>query len=178
VTGDIGTGMLAGSVTYNAGTFTQAGSGTFGGTSDRLRFTYQTLTGDGEIIAKISTLQNTGTASRVGVMIRDTLATNSKQIFMGMSGTSAYRWVRRTTTGGSITSSSSSTGIVPNTWVRLVRSGSTITAYKGTNGTTWTTVGSTTATTFGSNCYIGIAVNSGASTTLNTSQFSNLSVTP
>jgi hypothetical protein len=170
--------MLAGSATYNAGTFTQAGSGTVSSTADKLRYTYQTLTGDGEIIAKISVLQNTGTSSRVGVMIRDTLAANSKQIFMGMTGTNAYRWVRRTSTGGSTTSTNSSTGTVPNTWVRVVRSGTTITAYKSTNGTTWTSVGSTTGTTFAATCYIGLAVASGSTTTLNTSQFSNVSVTP
>jgi hypothetical protein len=71
-----------------------------------------------------------------------------------------------------------STGSVPNIWVRLVRSGTIITAYKSTNGTTWTTVGSTILTTFASNCYIGLAVGSGSDTTLNTSQFSNVSVTP
>jgi Family of unknown function (DUF6288)/PA14 domain/Bacterial Ig domain len=176
--GDIGTGMLAGSVTTSAGTFTQAGSGTVGSTSDKLHFTYQTLTGDGEIIARISNLQSTGTASRVGVMIRDTLAENSKCIYMGMSATGTYRWIRRTTTGGTASTTNSSTGTVPNTWVRLVRSGTTITAYKSTNGTSWTTVGSTTNTTFASTCYIGLAVASGSTTTLNTSQFSNLSVTP
>jgi len=178
VSADIGTGMLAGSATYNAGTFTQAGSGIIGFTSDKLRFSYQTLTGDGEISAKITAIQSTGNSSRVGVMIRDTLATNSKQIFMGMTGTNAYRWDRRSTTGGSTASSNSSTGTVPNTWVRLMRSGTTITAYKSNNGTSWTSVGSTTSTAFGSNCYIGIAVGSGSDTTLNTSQFSNLSVTP
>ena len=178
VSADIGTGMLAGSTTFNAGTFTQAGSGVIGSTSDKLRFTYQTLTGDGEIIARISALQNTGNSSRVGVMIRDSLAANSKQIFMGMTGSNAYRWVRRTATGGSTSSSNSNTGTVPNTWVRLVRSGTTITAYKSTNGTSWTTVGSTTNTTFASTCYIGLAVGSGSDTTLNTSQFSNVSVTP
>jgi hypothetical protein len=178
VASDIGTGMLAGSTTHNAGTFTQAGTGVIGSTADKLRFTYQTLTGDGEIIARISSLQNTGTSSRVGVMIRDSLATNSKQIFMGMTGSGSYRWVRRAATGGSTSSTNSSSGTVPNTWVRLVRSGTTITAYKSTNGTTWTTVGSTTNTTFASTCYIGLAVGSGSDTTLNTSQFSNLSVTP
>ena len=176
--GDIGTGKLAGSVTTSAGTFTQAGSGTVGGTSDKLHFTYQTLTGDGEIIARISNLQNTGTSSRVGVMIRDTLAANSKSIFMGMSDTGTYRWIRRTTTGGSTTTTASSTGTVPNTWVRLVRAGTTITAYKSTNGTSWTSVGSTKNTTFASTCYIGLAVASGSTTTLNTSQFSNVTVTP
>jgi hypothetical protein len=111
-------------------------------------------------------------------MIRDTLAANSKEIFMGMTGSNAYRWVRRTTTGGNTTSSNSNSGTVPNTWVRLVRSGTTISAYKSTNGTTWTSVGSTTNTTFASTCYIGLAVGSGSNTTLNTSQFSNLGVTP
>lgn len=46
------------------------------------------------------------------------------------------------------------------------------------SGSNWTKVGSTTGTTFASNCNIGLAVGSGSYTTLNTSQFSNLSVTP
>jgi hypothetical protein len=70
------------------------------------------------------------------------------------------------------------TGSVPNTWVRLVRSGTTITAYKSANGTSWTTVGSATRTTFGASCYIGLAVGSGSNNTLNTSSFTNVSVTP
>jgi autotransporter-associated beta strand protein len=177
LTGNLGTGALVGSATYSAGTFSVAGSGTFGGTSDKLRFIYQGLSGDGEIIAKISALQDTGTSSRVGVMIRDSLATNSMHVFMGMSSANAFRMVRRTTTGGSATASSSSTGTVPNTWVRLVRVGNVITAYKGLNGTTWTSVGSTTVT-MATNCYIGLAVSSGSDSTLNSSQFSNLSVTP
>lgn len=174
---DIGTGMLAGSATYNAGTFTQAGSGVIGGKSDKFRFTYQTLNGDGEIIARISALQNTGTSSRVGVMIRESLAANSKQIFAGMTGSNAYRWSRRTSTGGNTSNSNYGTGTVPNTWVRLVRAGNTFTAYKSTNGTSWTSMGSTTLP-FSSSCYIGQAVGSGSDTTLNTSQFGNVSVAP
>jgi hypothetical protein len=174
----IGTGMLAGSTSFNAGTFTQAGSGVIGSTSSKFRFAYQTISGDGEITARISALQNTGNSSRVGVIIRESLAANSKEIFMGMTGSNAYRWTRRTATGGSTSTTKSSTGTVPNTWVRIVRSGNTITAYKSTNGTSWTTVGSTTNTSFGTNCFIGLAVGSGSNTTLNTSQFSNVSVTP
>jgi hypothetical protein len=61
--------------------------------------------------------------------------------------------------------------------VRLTRVGNVITAYKGTTGTTWTSVGSTTVT-MAANCYIGLAVSSGSTTTLNTSQFTNVAVTP
>ncbi|HSH14843.1 MAG TPA: putative Ig domain-containing protein, partial [Verrucomicrobiae bacterium] len=178
VSTDIGTGMLEGSATFDAGTFTQSGAGAVGSTSDNLHFTYQTLTGDGEIIARISDLNNTGNSSRVGVMIRDSLAANSKQILMGMAANNQYRWDRRTSTGGDTSSTKSSNGSVPDTWVRLVRSGTAITAYKSTDGTSWTTVGSTTNTTFAATCYIGLAVGSGSDTTLNTSQFGNVSVTP
>jgi hypothetical protein len=110
-------------------------------------------------------------------MIRDTLATNSRHVFMGLTGTGAYRWVRRTSTNGNTSTSNSSTGTVPDTWVRLVRTGNTITAYKSANGTAWTSVGSLSAA-FPANCYIGLAVASGSNTTLNTSQFSNVTVNP
>ena len=62
-------------------------------------------------------------------------------------------------------------------WVRLVRSGTTVTAYKSANGTAWTQVGSLSAS-FPADCYVGLVVASGSNTTLNTSQFSNVSVSP
>jgi Family of unknown function (DUF6288) len=175
--GNIGTGMLAGSTSYSAGTFSQSGSGSLGITSDQLNYNYQILSGDGEITAKISTLQDTGAQSGVGVMIRETLGTNSPYVFMGMTGSNSYRTASRTTLGGTASSSTSGTGDVPNTWVKLVRTGAVITALKSNDGTTWTTVGSQTVT-LATNCYIGLAISSGSDTTLNRSQFSNLSVTP
>ena len=173
----IGGGNLAGSTTFSGGIYTASGSGVLTGRNDSFGFTWQTLSGDGEIIARVNALQDTGTSSRVGVMIRDTLATNSRHVFMGLTGSGAYRWVRRTSLNGNTSTSNSSTGTVPNTWVRLVRTGGTITAYKSANGTAWTSVGSLSAA-FPANCYIGLAVASGSSATLNSSQFSNVTVTP
>ena len=173
----IGSGNLTGDTTFSGGIYTASGSGVLSGRNDSFGFTWQTLSGDGEIIARVNALQDTGTSSRVGVMIRDTLATNSRHVFMGLTGTGAYRWVRRTSLNGNTSSSNSSTGTVPNTWVRLVRTGSTITAYKSADGTAWTSVGSLSAA-FPANCYIGLAVASGSNTTLNSSQFSNVTITP
>ena len=166
-----------GGVPYSAGTFSQSGSGSLGTTSDQLSFSYQTLTGDGEITAKISALQNTGTLSGVGVMVRETLAPNSKHVFMGMTGSSTYLTTNRITTGGISTTGTVGTGSAPNTWVRLVRVGNVITAYKSIDGATWTSTGSTNVT-MATSCYIGLAVSSGSDTTLNSSKFSNLTVTP
>jgi hypothetical protein len=175
--GNIGNGTLTGTSTYSAGTLSQSGSGALGVTSDKLNFSYLTLSGDGEISAKINALQDTGTLSGVGVMIRETLATNSKHVFMGMTGSNTYVTANRTTTGGISTTGSVGTGTVPNAWVKLVRVGDVITASKSLDGSTWTLVGSTTVT-MGTNCYIGLAVSSGSDAVLNNSQFTNLSVTP
>jgi cell wall assembly regulator SMI1 len=177
VASNIGGSQLSGTSTYNAGTISQSGSGVLGTTSDKLSFNYQTLTGDGEITAKISALQDTGTLSGVGVMIRETLATNSKHVFMGMTGSNTYVTANRITTGGIAATGTAGTGTVPNTWVKLVRVGNVITASRSIDGSTWKTVGSTTVT-MAVNSYIGLAVSSGSDVVRNNSQFTNLSVTP
>jgi len=177
VNGRIGTTNLAGSVTYSSGTYTVSGSGVLSGTADTAQFIYQTLSGDGEIIARIPTVGATGTNARVGVMIRDTLATGSRQVTMSVNGSSAYRLVVRSTTGGTASTTNSNSGTAPNIWVRLVRTGNNISSYRSTNGTTWTLVATSTVT-MATNCYIGIVDCSGSNTTLNTSKFDTISVTP
>ncbi|MEK7951417.1 LamG-like jellyroll fold domain-containing protein [Luteolibacter soli] len=177
VSADIGTTGLQGSAEYYPSAFTVKGAGTFGGTSDAFRYVYQTLTNNGTVIARVSTLQNTGANARVGIMMRDTLAANSAMAALTVTGTGDWRWQRRTLAGGSVSTTNSSTGTAPNIWVRLARSGSTITASRSTNGTTWTTISSSTVV-MSTTCYVGIAVASGSTTTLNTSVIDNVSVTP
>jgi hypothetical protein len=51
---------VAGSASYASGTFTLKGSGAdIGGTADAFHYVYQPLTGDGEIVARVASLQNT-----------------------------------------------------------------------------------------------------------------------
>ena len=173
----LGTGNLAGTASYSAGVYTIAGSGALAGTLDAANFGWQTLSGDGEITARISNLNDTGTSTRVGVMIRESLAANSRQAFIGVNHTGTFQWLRRTTTEGSISTSTSKVLATTTPWVRLVRTGNTITSYKSANGTTWTKIGTSTVT-LPANCYIGLSVSSGSNTTLNSSQFSDVSITP
>jgi regulation of enolase protein 1 (concanavalin A-like superfamily) len=174
---DVGSTGLQGSAEYFGGAHTLKGSGSFGGTSDGFRYVYQTLNGDGSITARVSGLQNTGTNARVGIMMRDTLAANSRMAALAVNGSGAWRWQRRTIAGGLVTTTNSSSGTAPNLWVRLVRSGNTITASRSTNGTSWTSIGSATVT-MAANCHVGLAVASGSTTTLNTSAMDNISVVP
>ncbi len=177
LTADVGTTGLSGSAEYFGGAHTLKGAGTFGGTADGFRYVYQTLSADGSIVARVRTLQDSGTNARVGIMIRDTLASNSRMAALTVTGSGAWRWQRRSLTGGTVTTTNSSSGTAPNLWVRLVRSGNTVTASRSTNGTTWTTISSVTVT-MASNCYVGLAVASGSTTTLNTSTMDNLTVVP
>ena len=174
---EIGSGQLTGYSIYKTPTYTVAGSGAFGSTRDKLRFSYQILSGDGEITAKVKFLEDTGSSSCVGLMIRDAFATNSKQVFVGLSGSGNYRWVQRTTKGGSSLTKNKASSPVPNTWLRLVRKGVDIQAYISVNGEKWTYVKSVKMS-LGKNCYIGLAVASGSDTKLNTSQFSNVKLKP
>ena len=57
---DVGNPAIAGQASYASGTFSVSGAGAdIWDTSDQFRFVYQTLNGDGEIVARVDSLQNT-----------------------------------------------------------------------------------------------------------------------
>ena len=64
----------------------------------------------------------------------------------------------------------------PNTWLKLTRTGNTITSFTSTDGQTWTAVGSTTLALTG-DASIGLFVTSHNGSALSTATFDNVSVT-
>ncbi|HEX7260464.1 MAG TPA: hypothetical protein VF258_01500, partial [Luteolibacter sp.] len=174
---DIGATGLQGSAEYFGNAFTVKGAGTLAATSDNFRFVYQTLSGDGEMTARIKVPQNTGTGARFGVMIRDSLATNSAYAFMGIDGANSFNWQRRNSTGGSDYTYAGGSGTAPNLWVRVVRAGNMLRGYKSADGINWTIVNSKSIS-MGTNIYIGLVDASGSTTTLNTAVIDNVAVTP
>lgn len=172
---DIGAPAVQGSAEYFPSAYTVKGVGTIGGTADTFRFAYQVLSGDGQITARIALPQNTGTAARVGVMIRDALTPDSPFAFTGVDGSGNFYWQRRRFYGSGHGTTASGSGTAPNLWVRVVRSGSTFHGWKSTDGVNWTSINSM-GITMGTNVYIGLAVSSGDTTTLNATVFDNLSV--
>ncbi|BCX49356.1 Ig-like domain-containing protein [Haloferula helveola] len=168
---------LAGSSSHSGGTFTLSGAGRLEGTADGFHFVWQELEGDAEIIARIASLEDTGADARVGIMVRDTLGSNSRHVFLGTNGNGDFRWVRRTSPSARTATSTSGSGTPGNTWLRLARSGGRISAYKSDDGSNWIRLGSLGAV-LPSTCYFGLAVASGSDAVLNTSSFDNVSVTP
>lgn len=179
-TADIGAVGIAGSANESAGTFTVKGSGTgIGGTSDQVRYVYQTLSGDGSITARVNSQSGSTTASLAGVMIRETTATGSKFAIMVHRGSGSKNMyaIRRTSTGGSTTSTSSTSQTPPNCWVRITRTGNSLTMQRSTNGTSWTTVNTSTIT-MATDITVGLMVTSGSNSVLDTDLFDNVTVVP
>jgi regulation of enolase protein 1 (concanavalin A-like superfamily) len=173
---DIGS-VTAGSAISSNGLYAVQGAGNLSGTADNFRFLYQSLSGDGELKVRVSSAQDTGASGSIGVMIRESLTKGARCAFVGMSADRKFRSLRRDTTSGSMASSTSGTATPPYVWLRIVRKGSTISRYRSTDGTNWTLVASGTMS-LATNIYIGMAVCSGSSTTLNTSIFSSVTAVP
>lgn len=172
---DIGSTGATGSAGYNGGVFNIRGAGAdIWGASDALHYMYQQISGNCDIRARVATLQNTNSNSKAGIMIRESLNANSTHALVDVTPSAGVEFIQRTTTGGSTTATANS-GVTAPQWLRLVRSGATFTAYRSTDGTTWTTIGTSTIT-MNASVYVGMAVNSHVSGTLCTATIDSASV--
>lgn len=171
---DVGSVAVAGSGTYSNGTFTVAGSGAgITGSADAFRFVYQPISGDAEIIAQVTGVQNNNTGSLAGVMIRNGLTAGAREALVGLTAGNTITYRRRTSTNGITSSTSGGSGTAPY-FVRLRRQGSTFTAFRSSDGSSWTQFGQNTIS-MSSNVYVGLAVTNSQNTALNTSTFAYVS---
>jgi regulation of enolase protein 1 (concanavalin A-like superfamily) len=173
---DVGAPAIAGSASFSDGRYTVRGSGAdIGGSSDQFHYVYQAVNGDVDIIARVVSLQATGQWPKAGVMIRETLAANSRHALAFSSPTRGYAFQWRTTTGGGSTRTSGGAGTAPG-WVRLIRKGNVFSAYRSTNGTSWAGMGTATFA-MNETVYVGIAVTSNTVAAATTAVVDNLRLT-
>ena len=175
-TAEITTNATAISATYSGGAFTINASGTdIETTSDQFHYVYESLSGDGTIVARVSSIENTNSWAKGGVMIRESLASNSKQAMIVLTPGNGVAFQRRLSTGGGTVNTSGSWVGAPY-WVKLVRSGSTFTGYASGDGTSWTQVGSDTVS-MATDVYIGLALTAHNNSTVCTAVIDNVSST-
>jgi regulation of enolase protein 1 (concanavalin A-like superfamily) len=91
---------------------------------------------------------------------------------MLLSAASGVSFIRRTTTGGTSVSTTIA-GIAAPRWVRLDRSGNTLTAYHSNDGSTWTLVDSATVT-MPTSIFVGLAATSHNNAALTTATFDSV----
>jgi len=171
---DVGTVGALGSATFASGTFTIQGAGSsFGSTPDGLHFVYQALSGDGTIIARVTSVSNAYQLSEV--MIRETLDQNAKSMTV-MDYANIIYSVNRTATAGSASYTTSGVPAAPPYWIKLVRTGNNFTGYTSPDGNNWTIFGGPQPISMQQNVYVGLGVSSGG-VGLNTVTFDNVSIT-
>ena len=175
VTGqDIGAVGPAGSTTSSGGAYTVRGSGAdIWGAADAFQFASQTLNGDGSITARVASQQNTSGWAKAGVMIRETLSAGSAYAAVLLTPSNNVVTQQRVN-GSPVTTYSAASGTAP-LWLRVTRVGNQFTAATSNDGTTWSTIGSTTVP-MGASVYAGLAVTSGNNTVLGGATVDNVSV--
>jgi regulation of enolase protein 1 (concanavalin A-like superfamily) len=172
---DVGSTSVAGSASYANGVFTVNGSGAdIWGTADAFHFVYRSLSGNGQIVARVASVQNTHRWAKAGVMIRQTLGAEAPEAMMLVSAAEGTAFQYRTSSGGSSINVTGTPTAVSPTWVGLVRSGDTIAGYQSSDGHSWQLVGTVTIA-IGSSVQIGLAVTSHDDTALCQAFFDNVS---
>jgi len=176
INGDVGEVGVSGGATYSNGTFTVNGSGVdIWDYDDGFHYVYQSLSGNGWISASIESIENTNEWAKVGVMIRESLASDAPHAMMVLTPGHGAIIQGRSNVSGSSSHPASTSGGTPR-WVKIERSGNTFTGYVSDNsGTSWSAVGSMSAY-MGSNVLMGLCVTAHDNNTLNTSTFNNVSV--
>jgi O-glycosyl hydrolase len=173
---DIGTPAAAGQASYSGGTFTVSGAGVdIWDVSDQFRFVYQTIDGDGEIVARVGSLQQTDVWAKAGVMIRQDLAGDSPNAVAQVTAANGMIFQRRDVRGGLSASIKGFAGAAPQ-WIRVVRAGNEFRGYCSVDGVAWTLMGSFTIA-MPVRVYIGLSVTSHNPSVTTTATFSNVSVT-
>jgi hypothetical protein len=175
---DIGTVGPAGSTVLFNGTYTVTASGTdIGGNADAFHFVYQPLTGDGEIVAQVTSIDNTDPLAKAGVMIRSSLAADAANALVAITPGSGIVFQRRLS-AGAMTDTTADPGFSAPYWVRLLRSGDVFTAFRSADGVTWVQVGNPVTISMPADVFIGLALTSHNNAVVNASTFENVAVAP
>ena len=160
VTQDVGPVSAAGSASASAGAFTLTGSGAdIWGTMDAFRYVYQPLAGDGQISARVTSLQNTNTYAKAGLMLRASTNGDAVDVIVDARPNGNIEFMTRTASGGATTFVANATQTFP-AWLKLSRVGATVTGFVSSDGTTWTQVGSTNVSALPATALAGLVVTS------------------
>jgi glucose/arabinose dehydrogenase/regulation of enolase protein 1 (concanavalin A-like superfamily) len=204
---DVGNPITAGTADYSASdqTFYIDGAGAdIAGANDQFHYVYQTLNGDGTIVARVRYQTNSSPWTKAGVMIKQSTTAGSSYVNALVtpdvsSSTPNINCVGYTVNGCAsplppitpavgngvrmqynFTGSKTATNLAgfssPNKWLKLQRTGNTFTSWESTDGNTWTQIGSTSVT-MNSNVTIGLFVTSHNIGQYSSVAFDNVQVT-
>jgi FG-GAP-like repeat len=175
---DIGPVGASGSGTYNSGTFTVEGSGAdIWGTDDAFHYVYRQMPQDGYMTVRVADVIGSQSWTKVGLMIRESAATNARHYSLFATETKGIVYQRRLTTGGTSLNTTIASGSAPIRF-RITRTGTTVRLESGVasgdgGSVNWSTID--TASFASGPVLIGLAVTSHAAGQLATGVFDTVS---
>jgi YVTN family beta-propeller protein len=175
--GDIGAVAAAGSFTDNGTSLTITGSGAdIWGTADEFQFAYRTLNGDGTMTARVTSLSNGNSWSKVGLMVRESSAANSRHGTMYLGAGKGASFQYRMTNGGTTAGDNGDLVTTIPRWIRIQRQGAIVTGFFSPDGVTWTQRGTVTLTGLPTSVLIGVAYTSHADGTIGNATLDNVTI--
>jgi hypothetical protein len=162
------------------GTFTMTGSGTdITGTSDEFHYAYKMLNGQGTIVARVDSMDNTNAWAKAGVMIRETLDADSAHAMAFLTpGNGVVAEYRPAAGQANVGAAAQETGITAPHWVMLERDlAGNFSASHSTNGSTWQPLGTPVSIQMNANLYVGLALTSHNAALTCEAVFSNVTIT-
>ncbi len=176
---DIGSPGLAGSASYNNGTWSVSGGGKDVCSSDQSHFVYKPLSGDATITAQVVNLAN-APFGEAGVILRNDLTQGAIEVSVLATTNNGVTFQWRSSPGVSC-SYQVAIGYqnlsVP-VWVQLVRSGNSFSGYLSTNGVDFVQIGSTQIVPMNVVALGGLTVSAGDNAALALATLANVSIPP
>lgn len=188
---DIGKTGRGGDFSVSGGTHTLVGYGNEflhpgSNTSDAQFYAWQEVSGDAAFTVRLDSLVGSNAARTnpngehptAGITLRESSAAGSRQVSLHANLANQLEFTARTATGGAlanVVTPLNNLGVQSGArWLRLTRAGTTITAAHSADGTTWTTIGSTTVN-FPAGLQAGLVADSQVRSETATAVFSNVS---
>lgn len=156
---DIGNVCGYGSITHTEdGKIIVLGNGNdIWGNADEFHYGYFRQEGDGVMVARVRSMENTDSWAKAGVMMRETAEAGSKHAIMALTPGNGTSFQRRGITDGGSDHTTPGDGIIAPYWVKIVRQGNMFKGYKAIDGRDWIQVGSIEIDMAG-RYYAGLAV--------------------
>jgi hypothetical protein len=175
---DIGAPAQPGSANFSGGVYSITAGGTgIGGNSDQFNFAYNSVSGNAIIVADVTSLTNSSSAAQAGLMIRNDLSNVSAFVGLFLTPGDNLELATRTSDGGTAGQATTG-GIGAPRYLELSLSGSTVSAFYSSNGTSWTSAGASQTITLTGTPLFGLAAASATSSSTTTATVSNLNISP
>lgn len=180
---DIGMPALPGSHFTSDGNLIEivGGGADIWGNSDQGYIATKTVSGDFDLRMRVNALSAPNTITKAVILARETTNSDSRGLHVSVNpvppGRDQTQFGYRHTTAGT-TVAVGTNGLnagVPNAWVRLVRSGSTFTGFRSSNGVDWVQLG-VTNTVFPASMEVGFGITAHDNTRTATGLVSNITI--